>query len=245
MKHPDEEIVALFRQLGTQVAVGRQLDMAQSQVSRVLIRNGIRIGRGSWIPKKGHIDMEEAARLYREGWLLRELGERYSTDPEPLPYVLRVRGIARRNRGFRIGSLNPSWKDGRGNYRDSHYRNLAYAVVLLVLGWPLSREEEIHHKDEDYRNNDPSNLMIFDSHSDHQKYHQQLLRLRREGREVDSTLLAIENGGRELPSPFYPIVFGLEKGRPVLLDTTGKRLKCQTVFGQARRELPRLVSRLS
>lgn len=40
------------------------------------------------------------------------------------------------------------------------------------MGRPLTQKEVVHHKDFDRLNNNPKNLMIFASHSDHAYYHQ-------------------------------------------------------------------------
>ena len=39
--------------------------------------------------------------------------------------------------------------------------------VLVMLGRPLLRTEVVHHKDDDPANNDPSNLQVFASNTDH------------------------------------------------------------------------------
>jgi hypothetical protein len=65
----------------------------------------------------------------------------------------------------------------------------------------------IHHLDEDPRNNEPNNLVLFSSSADHIRYHMKLLKLRREGSEVDPIQLALEGGGQALPPPPAPLAF--------------------------------------
>lgn len=43
-------------------------------------------------------------------------------------------------------------------------------VVAVILGRPLLRKEEVHHRNKKERDNHPKNLMLFANHTDHQKY---------------------------------------------------------------------------
>jgi hypothetical protein len=44
-------------------------------------------------------------------------------------------------------------------------------IAFLILGRWLSSDEIIHHEDKNPKNNDPNNLFLFESSSDHMKYH--------------------------------------------------------------------------
>lgn len=44
-------------------------------------------------------------------------------------------------------------------------------VMEKLLGRPLKDGEVIHHINEDKTDNRPENLMLFESHSEHMKYH--------------------------------------------------------------------------
>ncbi len=44
-------------------------------------------------------------------------------------------------------------------------------VMEAIIGRPLSRGEEIHHKDFNRQNNAPDNLQLCASHAEHMKYH--------------------------------------------------------------------------
>jgi len=90
------------------------------------------------------------------------------------------------------GENNPAWKGGvtyfrkHGNYPPikyvrcpSEYRAMARKdgyvmehrlIVAQHLGRCLKRSEVVHHIDHDPTNNDPHNLMLFASNSQHKKY---------------------------------------------------------------------------
>jgi len=90
------------------------------------------------------------------------------------------------------GPNNPAWKGGvmyfktHGNYVGvkyvrcpNEYREMARKdgyvmehrlVVAQHLGRCLKRTEVVHHKDHDPTNNNPDNLMLFASNSQHKRY---------------------------------------------------------------------------
>lgn len=92
------------------------------------------------------------------------------------------------------GENNPAWKGGvtyfhkKGNYgkykikyvrcpdeysemaRKDGYVMEHRLIVAQHLGRPLKRSEVVHHKDHDPENNDPHNLILFASNSQHKKY---------------------------------------------------------------------------
>lgn len=49
-------------------------------------------------------------------------------------------------------------------------------VMAQMIGRPLETMEVVHHIDGDKRNNDPSNLMLFASQSEHVKHHAKIRR---------------------------------------------------------------------
>lgn len=64
------------------------------------------------------------------------------------------------------------WQPGmfeskRSNGQVLEHREVAAQTLLRAL----KPGEVVHHKDEDKRNNDPSNLMVFSSSADHQRHH--------------------------------------------------------------------------
>jgi len=61
-------------------------------------------------------------------------------------------------------------KDGYECIDDGHFRYVHRLIMEEYLGRPLLTSEEIHHKDENKRHNDPSNFDI-KSKADHANYH--------------------------------------------------------------------------
>lgn len=68
-------------------------------------------------------------------------------------------GVTRHTSGYRIILLN-------GKYVLEHR-----LIMEAILGRPLKSHEVVHHVDGNRANNDPSNLIVFGTHSDHMKHH--------------------------------------------------------------------------
>jgi len=92
-------------------------------------------------------------------------------------------------RAGKIGNKNPSWKGGiivsGGGYRmclahghpaanEGGYVFEHRLMMERKLGRYLRPEEVVHHWDLDVKNNDPSNLILFENGQDHLVYHRQL-----------------------------------------------------------------------
>jgi hypothetical protein len=96
--------------------------------------------------------------------------------------------IPRRQSGARFGKNNHHFKgycfDSRGykliyspNHPNKDNRNYVFEHRLVVekyLNRYLTREETIHHIDENKLNNKLSNLYLFSQHHQHDRYHQKL-----------------------------------------------------------------------
>lgn len=64
---------------------------------------------------------------------------------------------------------------GEGKTYTKYYGRHAHRVVAeQKLGRKLKKNEVVHHIDGNRRNNDPDNLMVFSSSSDHMRYHAQI-----------------------------------------------------------------------
>lgn len=61
-------------------------------------------------------------------------------------------------------------------YEKTFSRHTHRIVAEQMLGRPLKKGEVVHHEDENKRNNDPSNLIVFASQAEHAAYHQQKLK---------------------------------------------------------------------
>ena len=79
-------------------------------------------------------------------------------------------------------SPSPKWRggithDGRGYPQFSsgpHKGRRVHEVVAeMKLGRPLRTGEVVHHIDGDVTNNEPDNIKVFPSQSDHMKHHSQ------------------------------------------------------------------------
>jgi HNH endonuclease len=201
-----EAVIRTFFDCRNQHTTAARLGLRQGRVSAILRYCGVRLGRGKRDPVHP-LPMEEVTRDYRGGTPTTELGRRHGVDPEVIRRRLRSAGVDRRPRGQyeRRGSDNPQWKGGREETMH-YYRRQAYEVAAICFGQPLPRGTIIHHCDEDPKNNQPCNLLLFENQSAHGSFHQLLLERQQTEPEVDAIRLALENGARRLPLPPNPIV---------------------------------------
>lgn len=56
-------------------------------------------------------------------------------------------------------------------YRKTYGRHTHRVIAEEKIGRPLKKGEVVHHKDENILNNDPDNLEVFASQSEHAKHH--------------------------------------------------------------------------
>lgn len=217
----DEKVLQAFHKCGTGSAASRYLGICQTTVSRILIKHGIRLGKGTR-PKNHLLPKDEVISRYLSGESTRVLGKVYKSmmpgSPRPEEVVrrqLKSWGVSRRRSGGwgYSGSRNNQWKGGKTPTMHYH-RRLSYEVAAICLGHPLSPAAVIHHFDENPYNNNPENLWIFDSQSVHAKFHQKLLKLQRQGTAIEASQLAKESGARQLQRPLSLYGFELCKDRP-------------------------------
>lgn len=62
-------------------------------------------------------------------------------------------------------------KGHKNTYVKYYGRHLHRIIAEEILGRPLKKGEVVHHIDGNKKNNNPSNLMIFKSQSEHAKWH--------------------------------------------------------------------------
>lgn len=74
------------------------------------------------------------------------------------------RGISRPGKK---GEEHPNWKGGKVDY----YQKQARKIMEKYLGRELRNGETVHHLDGNTRNNDIKNMYLFQSNSEHTKYH--------------------------------------------------------------------------
>ena len=71
-----------------------------------------------------------------------------------------------------IGVKNQRWLGGGRNY----YQAIARNVIEKSIGRKLESGECIHHLDHNYKNNNITNLYLFENRSKHTKYHRMKIR---------------------------------------------------------------------
>jgi hypothetical protein len=74
---------------------------------------------------------------------------------------------------------NDEYKQNRTGQR------IGRRVIEELLGRELLNGEVVHHKDGNDMNNDPGNLIVFSSHSEHMEHHHGLRRARLNGTNSD------------------------------------------------------------
>ena len=130
--------------------------------------------------------------LHDDGKSLHEIGRNLDKHPTSISRVIKRNG--RVPHFNNKGSGHPGWKGGRGIksgywtvYNEDHPRKLnngrVFEHILVAekkLGRSISRKEPIHHIDFDRLNNDPDNLFICKSNSEHMKSHYSLEEVARE-----------------------------------------------------------------
>ena len=110
--HDREQVIAVWRELGTQRAAAKKLGILQSTVSKVLIAEGIHVGRGVR-PPVHDLPRDEIVSRYLAGETCGQMAPDYNVDYELIRSKLRMWGIARRTKDRAWGERNNQWKGGR------------------------------------------------------------------------------------------------------------------------------------
>ena len=218
MKIDQNTVVSLWNEHRNQHTIARILAIRQSRVSRTLRALGIHAGRGRRDPVH-KLPMDLVCRLYESGQSTDQLGERFGVSPEVIRTRMASHGTrCRPSPRAGSGKTNPQWKGGNRK-QEREYHKLARRVAELCLGRRLLPAEVIHHMDECEQNNRPENLWLFPSLRDHSRYHQQQLKIQCPAASKEASRLALENGGRPIPSRHDLIGSLLETGRQRPYDT--------------------------
>jgi hypothetical protein len=150
------------------------------------------------------LPMEEIAKRALSGETLETIAKDYAHVIKGANPIVRLSkrlikiGVRLGSHNYARGSKNNFWKDGEKRTAMHYYRRQSYEVAAICIGRPLEPGAVIHHFDENHCNNNPENLAVFPSQSNHARYHRQLLVILRKGHEVDTIQLALKNGGRLL-----------------------------------------------
>jgi hypothetical protein len=207
-----KNIVHFYAEFQNQHEVSKILGIRQGQISRVLRRFGIHIGRGarSVIHK---LPMADVVRQYKDGMSTIDLGRLYGVDPEVIRrrMIRHDKTLQMRGAGNASGAKNSQWKGGKSQIEWSDCRKFARRIAEFCLSRRLESDEVVHHHDEVPANNHPSNLWVFPSPQSHLRYHQQLIKSRYAICSEEANLLALESGGLRLPIPFDLTPLSLDK----------------------------------
>lgn len=126
-------------------------------------------------------DVDEGVRLYEQGMSLNQLSAHFGKSVETIRTRLIRRGVQMRSRANK-GPANGKWTGGRNVdkggyilvYMPDHpmatkagYVREHRLVVEKILGRYLTATEVVHHADDDPGNNDPSNLILFETNGQH------------------------------------------------------------------------------
>jgi hypothetical protein len=217
-KYRDQDILHLWERTRNIREIARQLGAPYKSILRYTERLGIRPGKGGTPrPPSLKFDIELVRRMYNSGYSTVQIGEHLGVSSEVVRRRMERHGIPRRDKNLcrARGENNSQWKGGKSKM--NKYRRESYEVVAICLGRPLPPGWVIHHLDENHKNNDPSNICLFESQAVHCRFHQQLLALQLEGNSGEAIQMALENGARWLPPPPCEIQFGPCKDRIGLL----------------------------
>ena len=133
-------------------------------------------------PRTVVLPMDEIRELAAQGWCLRELAEKYGCSRDCIQQRMKEAGIPRLPQWSQPGDRNGQWKGGRQIDSDGYiliyspdhpHKNSAGCVrehrlvMEKILGRYLTVDEIVHHKDKNKKNNDPSNLELFDCNGNH------------------------------------------------------------------------------
>lgn len=133
-----------------------------------------------------HLDAENVRRLYYdENMSVEEVAVALKASERVVENCMNSHGMKRRKRGPRDaehhGSWNGGWTTDKSGYilifqpdhpdaRSTGYVPEHRLVMEKKLGRRLTRQEVVHHKDRNKKNNDPENLELFAKNPDHLRH---------------------------------------------------------------------------
>lgn len=131
------------------------------------------------------IDSDLLKKMYQdEGLSIETIARKLEVSPSKIRTELVRQSIPRRGQGSRLGSRNNNWSGGKKTshgyiliYKPDHPHatSQGYAaehriVMEQLLGRYLEPQEVVHHIDENKQNNNPENLKLYPSESEHQRH---------------------------------------------------------------------------
>src|SRR3990167_5794962 len=204
-----DEVIRQIQEIRLVKTVAINLNLSEKYVQSIARKYKIQIddqrGKHNQNPRTIFLDKKLVVQRYLSGEGTNEIGKSLNIDGEVVRRRLKKWNIPRRV-GKAIGPKNPQWKGNRS--APMHYfRKQSYEVAAICLGQPVPKGYVIHHLDENAKNNNPENLILFPSQSLHAKFHQKVLNLRLEVDSKESNQLMLEIGGVQLPKPPHPLTF--------------------------------------
>lgn len=190
----EAQIVDLLKLDLTFAEIEAKTGINRSTVGHVARRFGYHRGKGNVWKTRHQTDL--IAQLYVSGMNCREIEAVVGIDREHVRRRLHRRGVEVRKRGL-MSTNNPQWKHGQSAlYRAAGYR--ARKVVRQVTGMQLPKGWVVHHQNENNKDNQPANLVIFPDVSNHAAYHQRQLENLRAGSPAAAIHLVLKNDGLPL-----------------------------------------------
>jgi hypothetical protein len=160
------------------------------------------MARKPWNKGKRKISSDDVLNAHNEGLQAADIAEMFHVCLATAYNALRAAGIHSEHVGSK-GAKNPQWNGG--TYREPSNLRLvkkffqnAREVATLALGRLLSKDEVVHHHDENPTNNDVANLWVFPTTGDHSRYHCALRNHRRQGLLAAATPVESAFCGRAL-----------------------------------------------
>lgn len=173
-----EEVARLYQSGLSTIQVAAALNCAANTVMHHLKSQSIArrpLKRIDW-------PIEQMRKWYEEdGWTLQQIADQIGQKQKVVNKVAKKHGFRMRRTGPPSGAVHPGWKGGR------HLDKTGYVLVYLpdhpaaqngyyrehrlvmeaVLGRYLTKDEVVHHKNDNKQDNDPENLVLYSSNGAH------------------------------------------------------------------------------
>lgn len=176
----NEKLQELVDEHHTLEATAQHLGVHRTKLSGLIQRRGITIQYDWDHRRKRQSGLNQYSEILKHlasvGWSCSRIvaALELPVQAEAVRRWLRANGVELLvHRGAPKHEWNPAWSGGKGRISGTlvegsleHRR-----VVEQELGRPLTDEEVVRHTDENPKNNDPGNLVLFPNQADHMRHH--------------------------------------------------------------------------